>query len=303
MGHRIIVCAKQVADAKNVTGEAMNPDGTINRAALPAVFNPEDLNALELGLELREQYGGKVTVLTMGPPRAAAILRDALERGADDVVLVAGEGLGVADTLATSYTLGKAIDRAGGADLVLCGRQAIDGDTAQIGPQLAGRLGMPQITYVVEVLDVSDGTLRAKRLIDGGVETVETALPALLTVTSEANEPRPPRAKLLMKCKRARAPSELPQLLDPRRTLPPDQLEQKLREKEHALAEAGLLITEWDGAAIAADMEQCGYAGSPTRVMKVESAVLKQAKHKRVEPSDQGLRRMLHELAHDHVLE
>jgi len=303
MAHRIIVCAKQVPDTSNITGEAMNSDGTINRAALPAVFNPEDKNALELGLALREKYGGKVTVITMGPPRAADILRDSLERGADAVVLLTDRGFAVADTLATSYTLAKAIERAGGADIVLCGRQAIDGDTAQIGPQLAGRLAIGQVTYILDVLDVAGGTIKAKRMIDGGVETVEAKLPVLLTVTSEANEPRPPRAKLIMKYKKAKAPCELIAEIDPTRKMPAGELEGKLKEKEYALGEAGMLIAEWDGAAIAADIERCGYAGSPTRVMKVESALLKQAKHKNVEPTGEGLQELVHELAKDHILE
>lgn len=302
MAYRIIVCAKQVPDTSNITGEAMNPDGTINRAALPAVFNPEDKNALELGLALREKYGGKVTVITMGPPRAADILRDSLEHGADAVVLLTDRGFAVADTLATSYTLAKAIERAGGADIVLCGRQAIDGDTAQIGPQLAGRLGIGQVTYILDVLDVAGGTIKAKRMIDGGVETIEAKLPVLLTVTSEANEPRPPRAKLIMKYKKARAPCELIGEIDPTRKMPAGELEGKLKEKEYALGAAGMLIAEWDGAAIAADIEQCGYAGSPTRVMKVESALLKQAKHKSVEPTGEGLQKLVHELAKDHIL-
>jgi len=264
MGYKIVVCAKQVPDTTNITGEAMKADGTINRAALPAVFNPEDLNALELGLELRDRYGGKVTVITMGPPRAADILRDSLDRGADAVVLLTDRGFAVADTLATSYTLAKAVERAGGADIVLCGRQAIDGDTAQIGPQLAGRLGIGQVTYVVDVLDIADGKVTTRRMIQGGSETVETKLPVLMTVTSEANEPRPARAKLIMKYKKAKAPCELALELDPARKLSADELAAKLQEKEYGLGSAGLLIAEWDGAAIAADMEQCGYVGSPT---------------------------------------
>ncbi len=303
MGYRIVVCAKQVPDTKNITGEAMNPDGTINRAALPAVFNPEDKNALEMGLALRDRYGGKVTVITMGPPRAADILREALELGADAVVLLTDRGFAVADTLATSYTLAKAIARAGGADIVLCGRQAIDGDTAQIGPQLAGRLGIGQVTYVVGVADLDGNVVTARRMIEGGYQTVETKLPVLMTVASEANEPRPPRAKLIMKYKKAKAPSELVRMIDPTNRMAPPELEQLLKEKEYELGQKGLLIPEWDGAAIAADMEQCGYLGSPTRVMKVESALLKQGKHRSVEPTERGLLELVHELAKDHILE
>ena len=302
MPHRIVVCAKQVPDTTNITGEAMKADGTINRAALPAVFNPEDKNALEMGLEIRDRYGGKVTVITMGPPRAAQILRDALELGADNAVLLTDRGFAVADTLATSYTLAKAVERVGGADIVLCGRQAIDGDTAQIGPQLAGRLGVGQLTYVTDVLDLNEQNITVRRLIEGGAETVEARLPALLTVPAEANQPRPPRAKLMLKYKKARAPWELINELDPKRQLPESERDAKLKEREYQLGQAGLLIAEWDGAAIAADMEQCGFLGSPTRVMKVESAVLKQTQHKQVEPTDQGLKQLVHELAKDHIL-
>ena len=302
MSYKIIVCAKQVPDTRNITADAMTAEGRINRSALPAVFNPEDKNALEMGLWLRDTYGGVVTVITMGPPRAADILRDALEMGADKVALITGPGLGNADTLATSYTLSRAIERAGGADIVLCGRQAIDGDTAQIGPQLAGKLGIAQITYVVEVLELGDGKVSARRLVDGGYETVEAALPALMTVTSQANEPRPARAKLIMKYKKAKAPWELAKLVDPDKELSDEELGRRLKEKESELRRAGLLIPEWDGAAIAADMEQCGYLGSPTRVMKVESAVMKQTKRKAVEPTDEGVRRLIHELTKDHIL-
>ncbi len=302
MPYNIFVCAKQVPDTADITGEAMKADGTINRAALPAIFNPDDHNALELGLSLRDRYGGEVTVITMGPPRAADILRDSLQRGADGVVLLTDRGFAVADTLATSYTLAKAIERAGGADVVLCGRQAIDGDTAQIGPQLAGRLGIGQITYVTEVLSLGNGRVQARRLIQGGVETVEACLPVLMTVTSEANEPRPPRAKLLMKYKKAKAPSELARELATRKDLPAEDAERKLNDMQRQLAQAGLLIAEWDGASIGADMERCGYVGSPTRVMKVESALLKQANQKSVAPSDEGLQQLVHELTKDHIL-
>jgi len=303
MPYRIVVCAKQVPDTKNITGEAMNADGTINRAALPAVFNPEDKNALELGLALRDRFGGKVTVITMGPPRAADILRDALDLGADAVVLLTDRGFAVADTLATSYTLAKAVERAGGADLVLCGRQAIDGDTAQIGPQLAGRLGIGQVTYVVGVSELDGDVVTARRMIEGGYQTIEAKLPVLMTVASEANEPRPARAKLVMKYKKALSPGELARRIDPTNKMDAAELERRLKEREYALGEKGLLIPEWDGASIAADMEQCGFLGSPTRVMKVESAKLKQAAHKHVEPTDDGLRGLVHELAKDHILE
>lgn len=299
MSYRFVVCVKQVPDTKNVTGKAMNADGTINRAALPAVFNPEDLNALEMALDLRDRFGGKVTVVTMGPPRAADILRDSLERGADAAVLLTDRGFAVADTLATSYTLAKAVERAGGADVVLCGRQAIDGDTAQIGPQLAGRLGIGQLTYVLAVTQLKGKEIAVRRMIEGGEETVEAQLPVLLTVPAEANDPRPPKAKLIMKYKRARISSELAKELA---SADEASRENLVKQKTYELSQRGMLIAEWDGAAIAADMEQCGYTGSPTRVMKVESALIKQTEHKSVDPTDDGLKKLVLELAKDHII-
>ena len=177
MNHKIIVFVKQVPDTKNVTGQAMKPDGTINRAALPAIFNPEDLNALELALELKDRYQATVTVAAMGLPAAAAILRDSLCRGADEAVLLTDRALGGSDTLATSFALSRLAKTIGGYDLILCGRQAIDGDTAQVGPQIAEKLALPQISYVQEVQDYAEKTIRAKRAIEGGYEILEAPLP------------------------------------------------------------------------------------------------------------------------------
>ena len=198
---RIVVLVKQVPDTQNVTGEAMKEDGTINRSALPAVFNPEDLNALEEALRLRDRHAVRVTVVTMGPPAAAQVLREALYRGADEVILLTDKAFAGADTLATSYALSQAVRRLGGCDLVVCGRQAIDGDTAQVGPQTAEKLGMPQITCVSRIDELvppgagdgSDdgGSVTATRSIEGGFETLTSSLPCLLTITAEANEPRP----------------------------------------------------------------------------------------------------------------
>lgn len=149
-----VVLIKQVPDTHNVTGEVMTADGTMNRNALPAIFNPEDLNALEMALSLKDQYGGRVSVVTMGPMQAVEVLRDALYRGADRVVLLSDRKFAGADTQATSYTLKCAIDKLGDFDLVFCGRQAIDGDTAQVGPQVAEKLGIPQITYAESIIDL-----------------------------------------------------------------------------------------------------------------------------------------------------
>ena len=140
MSYTIIVFVKQVPDTQNISGDAMKPDGTVNRQALPAIFNPEDLNALELALQLKDRYGAKVVAATMGPPNAAEVLRDALCRGADEAVLLTDRAFAGADTLATSYALTCCAKAIGNFDLILCGRQAIDGDTAQVGPQIAEKL-------------------------------------------------------------------------------------------------------------------------------------------------------------------
>ena len=196
MGYKIIVLAKQVPDTRNVGKDAMNADGTINRAALPAIFNPEDLNALELALRIKDQFEGSVvTLLTMGPPRASEIIREGLFRGADNGYLLTDRAFAGADTLATSYALATAIKKIGGYDLIVSGRQAIDGDTAQVGPQVAEKLGLPQITYSEEVLSLDGDKIVVRRHIDGGIEIVGGRLPMLLTVNNSAAQCRPRNAK------------------------------------------------------------------------------------------------------------
>ena len=167
----------------------------MNRAALSAIFNPEDLNALEMALQIKERHGGTVTVITMGPPKAANILRESLWRGADKVVLLTDRRFAGADTLATSLALQKAIEKLGRYDLILAGRQAIDGDTAQVGPQTAEKLGIPQITYAESVLEIADGRITAQRALDSGSEIVRCQMPCLLTVVGSANTPRPPSVR------------------------------------------------------------------------------------------------------------
>ena len=179
MSLNIIVLAKQVPDTRNVGPDAMTPEGTVNRSALPAIFNPEDLNALEQALRLKDANpGSTVTVITMGPPRAAEVIRESLYRGADGGYLLTDRAFAGADTLATSYALAATIQKLGMPDVILGGRQAIDGDTAQVGPQVARKLGLPQVTYVEEILKCADGKMTVKRHIDGGVETVEAPLPS-----------------------------------------------------------------------------------------------------------------------------
>ena len=209
MSLKIVVLAKQVPDTRNVGKDAMTAEGTVNRAALPAIFNPEDLNALEQALRLKEQYpGSTVGILTMGPPRAGEIIRQGLYRGADTGWLLTDRKFAGADTLATSYALATAIQKIGDVDIVIGGRQAIDGDTAQVGPQVAQKLGLNQVTYAEEIQKVEDGKATIRRMIDGGVETVEAPLPVVITVNGTAAPVRPCNAKLVMKYKYATCPME-----------------------------------------------------------------------------------------------
>jgi electron transfer flavoprotein beta subunit len=293
----ILVFAKQVPDTKNITGQAMKEDGTVNRAALPAIFNPEDLNALELALQLRERYGGKVIIATMGPPLAANILRHALYMGADEAVLVTDRRFAGADTLATSYTLACAARKIGAFDLVVCGRQAIDGDTAQVGPQLAEKLDIPQLTYVQEVREVRDGKLVARCQIDGGYEIVETPLPALLTVV-DANTPRPAGARRLMQYKKAVTRSEL--LARSGGAVYEDA--NALAAEEKSLRARGLWIHEWSATDLGAEAERIGLAGSPTKVKNIQSVVLAGGTFRNIPNTDEGIRGLVHELIAEHIL-
>ena len=288
MSYKIIVFVKQVPDTKNVTGEAMKPDGTINRAALPAIFNPEDLNALELALQLKDRYGAKVVAATMGLPKAADILRVALCMGADEAVLLTDRILGGADTLATSYALSCCAKKIGNFDLILCGRQAIDGDTAQVGPQIAEKLKIPQFSYVEEVISLESKTIRAKRAIEGGYEILEAPMPVLLTVI-DANEPRPQNAARIMKYKKARTPSEFKAA-----GAADDVIGQS--------AKKGLVIQEWSAADVEADPKRCGKAGSPTNVKQIMSVVLTAGDFKKIEPTEAGVGDLVRELIEDHTL-
>ena len=289
MGYDCVVLAKQVPDTKAVTGKAMNDDGTVNRGALPAIFNPEDLNALELALAIKEQYGGTVTILTMGPPSACDLLRAALCRGADRAILLTDRRAAASDTLATSYILSCAVKKLGKYDLVVCGRQAIDGDTAQVGPQAAEKLGVTQVTYVEELEELKDGKLTVRRNIGAGWERVRVQLPALLTVMETANEPRPQGGRLMMKYKKARSKGELDQA-------------GASAAKIEALTKRGLLIEEWGLDEIEADLQWCGREGSPTKVHRIQSVVLTGTEHKQVAPTDAGIGAMVRELIEDHTI-
>jgi electron transfer flavoprotein beta subunit len=306
MPYNLVVLVKQVPDTKRITGEAMRDDGTVNRSALPAVFNPEDLNALEAALRLREAHGGRVTVLTMGPPQAAEVLRASLERGADDAVLLTDRRAAASDTLATSYILSQAVRRVGRdapVDMVLCGRQAIDGDTAQVPPQTAEKLGWPQVTYVEAIEHVGEGRIRARRNTGEGFERVDAPLPCLVTVTDQGPEPRPASAKRIMATKKCRAPAEIE--MDLRKEMPDADAEARTaeaRRRVDALAARGRLIHQWTLDDIEADLDWCGRDGSPTKVKRIQSIVLAASGFKKVEPTEEGVTDMVHELIEDHTI-
>ena len=306
---RLVVLVKQVPDTANVTGDAMKEDGTINRVALPAVFNPEDLNALEEALRLKDRQGGRVTVITMGPPGAVAVLRESLYRGADEVILLTDKAFAGADTLATSYALAQAVKKAGEFDLVLCGRQAIDGDTAQVGPQTAEKLGVPQITCVSRIDEVAPaapgaargrGRIVATRSVEGGFETLESPLPALLTITSEANEPRPPSVKFVMVYKDIVAEA-LPDYDDTYLDPGSDEAEVCMLDRTGRPV-CRAKVVQWDHTTIGCDREMVGLRGSPTRVKEIESVVLAQSEARMVEPTEQGVAKLVHELIEEHIL-
>jgi len=299
---KLIVLAKQVPDTHNVTADAMKADGTVNRGALPAIFNPEDLNALEMALEIKDQIDATVTVMTMGPPRAANILREAMYMGADAGILITDRHFAGADTLATSYTLALGIEKAGNADLVLCGRQAIDGDTAQIGPQVAEKLGINQLTYVEEVVSVEKKSVTLKRTLGRVSETVKTSLPLLITVTSSANRPRTFGAKRLMKYKKARTSIESEKEVKKSSTTGEYGMEillDEIEQEKQRLRSKGLFFETWSADDVGADHKQIGLPGSPTKVKKVQSVVFSASELKKVDPDPEGVRGMIIELIED----
>lgn len=310
MSLKIVVLAKQVPDTRNVGPDAMTPEGTVNRAALPAVFNPEDLNALEQALRLKEQFpGSEITVLTMGLPKSAEVIREALYRGADKGVVVTDRPLGGADTLATSYTISQAIrkigksydaptatcgDGAGCPDIILGGRQAIDGDTAQVGPQVAEKLGLPQVTYAEEILslDPEKRKIVVKRKIDGGVETVEAPLPCVVTVNGSAAPCRPRNAKRLMTYKNATILAERQSGTD----------EQKEAAQKKVEGKPYLDITQWGAADIEADPMQIGKTGSPTNVKTVKNIVFKAKESRTMGSSDEEIDSLIKELIDEKII-
>lgn len=224
-----VVCIKQVPETTEVRVDPTTK--ALIREGVKSVINPFDENAIEAALQLREAHGGKVAVICMGPPQAEESLRQALAMGADEAILLTDPASRGSDTLATSYTLARMVRKVGEFDLVLCGKQAIDGDTGQVGPGLAERLGVPQVTFAIE-LEVTDGALRARRVLDDFFEVIEVKLPAVVTVVKQINEPRHPSMRNVLKAKRAE-------------------------------------IAKWSLADLDADSTQTGFDGSPTQVLEV----------------------------------
>lgn len=289
MAFNIIVLAKQVPDTRNVGKDAMKADGTVNRAALPAIFNPEDLNALEQALGIKDQYpGSKITILTMGPARAAEILREGLFRGADDGVLLTDRAFAGADTLATSYALSMAVRKIGDFDIIISGRQAIDGDTAQVGPQVAEKLGVTQITYAESIESIDKEKIRVKRRLENGVEVVEAPLPLVITVNGSARTCRPRNAKFLQKYKHARTVTER-------------QVE-NIDYIDIYDSRPYLNLVEWSVADVNADPVQCGLSGSPTKVKKIENVVFQAKESKRLTDDDTELEDLIKELIANHTI-
>jgi len=289
MSLNILVLAKQVPDTRNVGKDAMTAEGTVNRAALPAIFNPEDLNALEQALQLKDQDPDTtVTVLTMGPFRAAEVIRESLFRGADKGYVLSDRAFAGSDTLATSYALSCAIRNLKDIDLIICGRQAIDGDTAQVGSQVAEKLGMNQITYAEEIQSVKNNIIRVKRRVEKGVEVLEGPLPMLVTVNSSATSCRPRNAKLLMKYKYARIPNEL----------------QASNEDYTTLCNSRdfLQIGEWSVNDIVCDPSELGLSGSPTKVKKIENVVFQAKESKTLSASDNDIESLIQELISNHTI-
>ena len=289
MSFKIVVLAKQVPDTRNVGKDAMKADGTVNRAALSAIYNPEDLNALEQALRLKGKIeGASVHILTMGPARAAEIIRESMYRGADGGFLLSGREFAGSDTLATSYALAAAIRRIGKVDLILCGRQAIDGDTAQVGPQVAEKLGLPQITYAEDILDVHDSKITVKRRLERGVEVVRGPLPMLVTVNGSAPNCRPRQAKLTLKYKRAATLSEKQEAGSDYTDL----------YNSHPY----LNIPEWGVSEIEHDPQWLGLTGSPTKVKAIENVVFTAKESKQLTGTDFEIESLMKELIANHTI-
>lgn len=301
-GYNCVVCVKQVPDTQKVTGEAMKPDGTVNRAALPAIFNPDDRNALEAALSVREAHGGTVTVVTMGLPTACNVLRTALMCGADRAYLLTDRQAAGSDTLATSYILSQAV-KSFNPDLVFCGRQAIDGDTAQTGPQIGEKLDCAVVTYLHKI-EMDGDCAVAERDIGTGVETCRASLPALFTVTDKFGELRPMRVRRVMKYKNARCPLEVQN--EVRAALgadaAPEAVAAEVAKRTAALEAKGLLIGQLSCADVGCEADRCGFAGSPTSVAAIQSVVLTGGAYREYGVDEESIGQLVGSLIAEHTI-
>jgi electron transfer flavoprotein beta subunit len=285
MPYRMVCLVKQVPDTRNITSDVLKEDGTVNRQALPAVVNPDDLFALEMALGVKDRYGGEITVISMGPPSAVEVLIDALSRGADHAVLLSDRKFAGADTLATSHVLEKAVRKNGDFDLIFCGRQAIDGDTAQTGPQVAEKLKIPQVTFAESIEELNGDDIIIRRTIEGGYEQLRGRLPLLITVTNSAERPRPPSSKRMMFWKKGKTT-----------------LGAKSEDEQERLASKGLLIPFWNLEELGCPANICGFQGSATWIKSVESVKLTPRESKSFDTSDEGIKDLLSELINEHII-
>ena len=285
MSYDMVCLIKQVPDTRNITSDVLLEDGTVNRQALPAVVNPDDLFALEMALGVKDKFGGKITVISMGPPMAVEVLKDALSRGADHAILLTDKKFAGADTLATSRVLESAIRKNGNFNLIFCGRQAIDGDTAQVGPQIAEKLNIPQATLAESIEYLHGDEVVIRRVIEGGYERIRGKIPLLVTVTNTAQRPRPPSVKRLMFWKKAKTRSSV-----------------QSEEEREMLSNRGLLISVWGLEDVGCPAEICGFVGSPTRIKRVESVKLTPREHKYFDTSEQGIKDLINELIDEHII-
>ncbi len=285
MSYRIVCLIKQVPDTRHITSEVLKEDGTVNRQALPAVVNPDDLFALEMALGVKDQHGGEITAISMGPPSAVEVLKDALSRGADHAVLLTDKKFAGADTLATSRVLETAIRINGHFDLIFCGRQAIDGDTAQVGPQVAEKLDIPQVTQAEYIESLNGNGITIRRVIDGGHELIRGKIPLLITVTNTGEKPRPPSVKRLMFWKKGRT-----------------RLGVEDDEGRKELANRGLLIPVWKLKELGCPAEVCGFQGSATWIKSVESVKLTPSESRCFDTSEQGIKGLISELIDEHII-
>lgn len=285
MSYDMVCLIKQVPDTRNITSDVLLEDGTVNRQALPAVVNPDDLFALEMALGVKDKFGGKITVISMGPPMAVEVLKDALSRGADHAILLTDKKFAGADTLATSHVLESAIRKNGNFNLIFCGRQAIDGDTAQVGPQIAEKLNIPQATLAESIEYLHGDEVVIRRVIEGGYERIRGKIPLLITVTNTAERPRPPSVKRLMFWKKAKTRASV-----------------QSEEEREMLSNRGLLIPVWGLEDVGCPAEICGFVGSPTRIKRVESVKLTPREHKYFDASEQGIKDLINELIDEHII-